>query len=287
MSRQNNKSLPGVQLGHLVRQRLIEARIVAGYGNRKVFSEEIGVPYRTVTNYENGAREPGIEYISKVADFCGCTTDWLLCRDIPPEEVESMELDLEHERQITTSVFTIGECLRTARKNVGMTQRQVANAIGITESTYCGYEINRRQPSIDKIIQLASVLNVSCDYLLGVKPLQTEAFSMAKLSERIKECRTSHGMTLVQLADLTGVKDATVQRWESGNIKNVKYETVETLANVFHCTPAYLMGWSDEKSPTPISEDGLDDLDRQLLSRIKTMSQERKRALLDLLSGDE
>lgn len=39
--------------------------------------------------------------------------------------------------------------------------------------------------------------------------------------------------------------------------------------------------------PTPAFDSDLDDLDRQLLSRIKAMSQERKRALLDLLSGDE
>lgn len=61
----------------LMRRRLVEAREFNGY-NRKQFSQAIGVPYRTVTNYENGSREPGGDYISKVADFCGCTTDWLL-----------------------------------------------------------------------------------------------------------------------------------------------------------------------------------------------------------------
>ena len=34
--------------------------------------------YRTITNYENGSREPGSDYILKVANICGCTTDWLL-----------------------------------------------------------------------------------------------------------------------------------------------------------------------------------------------------------------
>ena len=61
----------------LMRQRLVKARSFIGM-NRKEFSEALGVPYRTVTNYENGSREPGSDYISKVADYCGCTTDWLL-----------------------------------------------------------------------------------------------------------------------------------------------------------------------------------------------------------------
>lgn len=61
----------------LMRKRLIQAREFIGY-NRKQFAAEMGIPYRTVTNYENGEREPGGDYISKVADFCGCTTDWIL-----------------------------------------------------------------------------------------------------------------------------------------------------------------------------------------------------------------
>lgn len=61
----------------LMRKRLVEAREFNGY-NRKQFAEALGIPYRTITNYENGAREPGSDYLTKVADFCGCTTDWLL-----------------------------------------------------------------------------------------------------------------------------------------------------------------------------------------------------------------
>ena len=58
-------------------ERLIKAREFIGY-NRKSFAEMLNIPYRTITNYENGSREPGSDYILKVADVCGCTTDWLL-----------------------------------------------------------------------------------------------------------------------------------------------------------------------------------------------------------------
>lgn len=58
-------------------ERLVKAREFNGY-NRKNFAEKLNIPYRTITNYENGSREPGSDYILKVADVCGCTTDWLL-----------------------------------------------------------------------------------------------------------------------------------------------------------------------------------------------------------------
>lgn len=60
------------------------------------------------------------------------------------------------------------ERLRTARKNAKKTQLEVATAIGVTESTYCGYETGKRQPDALKIGAIASFLGVSGDYLLEI-----------------------------------------------------------------------------------------------------------------------
>ncbi len=64
-------------------ERLIKARELIGH-NRKSFAEILNIPYRTITNYENGSREPSSDYLLKVADICGCTTDWLFgLSDVP------------------------------------------------------------------------------------------------------------------------------------------------------------------------------------------------------------
>ena len=60
------------------------------------------------------------------------------------------------------------ENLKAARKRAGMTQKQAAEAMGITESTYCGYETGKRLPDALKIRQLAALFDVSGDYLLGL-----------------------------------------------------------------------------------------------------------------------
>lgn len=69
---------------------------------------------------------------------------------------------------------------------------------------------------------------------------------MAVMNERIKERRLASGLTLLQVADKLGIKEATMQRYESGEIKNIKYDTIENLAEIFKCSPEYLMGWSDQ-----------------------------------------
>jgi len=68
---------------------------------------------------------------------------------------------------------------------------------------------------------------------------------MSEITKRLKELRLKNGYTLAELAELINVKEATVQRYESGEIKNLKHDTVVKLAEILHCTPSYLMGWED------------------------------------------
>ena len=59
--------------------------------------------------------------------------------------------------------------------------------------------------------------------------------------------RKALGLTLEEIAQATGVTRATVQRWESGGIRNVRYDKLSKLAKILEVTPAYLMGAAEEK----------------------------------------
>lgn len=73
---------------------------------------------------------------------------------------------------------------------------------------------------------------------------------MSKINDRIKTRRLALGLTLLEVADMLGVKEATAQRYESGKIKNIKHETILKLSEILQCTPAYLMGWSETEKDT-------------------------------------
>ncbi len=65
------------------------------------------------------------------------------------------------------------------------------------------------------------------------------------LNHRIKQLRQNAGMTLAELATKLSVKEATAQRYESGEIKNIKLETIKKIADIFECSPGYLIGWEE------------------------------------------
>lgn len=70
-------------------------------------------------------------------------------------------------------------------------------------------------------------------------------------SDVIKRRRAEKGLTLAEIAIRMDVTEATVQRWESGNIKNIKYERLVRLAEILGIDPSELMGWvQDKKTPS-------------------------------------
>lgn len=71
---------------------------------------------------------------------------------------------------------------------------------------------------------------------------------MAELSSVLKQRRKEMGLTLAQIADKMSVTEATVQRWESGNIKSIRHEKIGKLAEILNVSPAVLMGWTDNLS---------------------------------------
>ncbi|MBS5725840.1 MAG: helix-turn-helix transcriptional regulator [Clostridiales bacterium] len=73
---------------------------------------------------------------------------------------------------------------------------------------------------------------------------------METLQERLKERRRQLGLTLAQVAEEVGVKEATVQRYESGAIQNIKYRTILKLAQTLKCSPSYLLCWTDATCPS-------------------------------------
>ena len=62
----------------------------------------------------------------------------------------------------------MGSKLKNLRKEKQLTQKQIADRIGLAISAVSSYESGTRYPSYDVLIRLAHIFHVSTDYLLGV-----------------------------------------------------------------------------------------------------------------------
>ena len=63
--------------------------------------------------------------------------------------------------------------------------------------------------------------------------------------ERIKQLRKDKGLTQEELANMLGLKDSAIAKYENGRVENIKRSTIAKMAEIFECSPAYLMGWKE------------------------------------------
>ena len=65
-------------------------------------------------------------------------------------------------------IYDFGPRLRELRERKNLSQADVASRLGLTRGQISAYECNTSYPSVEKLIDLAVLLNASTDYLLGI-----------------------------------------------------------------------------------------------------------------------
>ena len=61
----------------------------------------------------------------------------------------------------------VGEIIRQARKEKGMSQSELAKSAGTTKQNIANYENGRRKPRTDVLIKIAGALGINIAYLLS------------------------------------------------------------------------------------------------------------------------
>ncbi len=62
---------------------LSELRHRNGYSQRRV-AGDLNISQALLSHYENGAREPGLNFVCRACDYYGVTADYILCRSDDP-----------------------------------------------------------------------------------------------------------------------------------------------------------------------------------------------------------
>lgn len=118
-----------------------------------------------------------------------------------------------------------------------------------------------------------------------------------EIKDIIKTRRITLGITQAQLAAAVGVSEATVSRWESGDISNMKRSRIAALAKALKISPSVIMGWDEEiekaedlgcrvdalkKETAPTVTD---ERDLEMLSLLSRLTPEQKEMLLLQIKG--
>ncbi|MEE1257186.1 MAG: helix-turn-helix transcriptional regulator [Lachnospiraceae bacterium] len=93
-------------------------------------------------------------------------------REINEEFVETVIVMSEFDE----NQLCVGNRVRIARKNMRMTQQQLADKIHVTKAAISSYEIGRTIPDASILRDLSDALEVSADWLTGRTQIENESF---------------------------------------------------------------------------------------------------------------
>ncbi|MDE7074513.1 MAG: helix-turn-helix domain-containing protein, partial [Odoribacter sp.] len=136
-------------------------------------------------------------------------------------------------------------------------------------------------------------LNVSFTDMCGLESSPNDFSCTANerreigIYENLKSRRLELGLTMREVAISLGVTEATISRYESGDIHNMGIDKLKSLAKILNCEPAYLMGLQNKPFRLSAYEETLVAVSRTLNNDGKQKLIERAETLHDLGYANE
>lgn len=121
--------------------------------------------------------------------------------------------------------------IKTARLQLGMTQRRLADAVGISKSTMSLYEIGTSEPSIATFKKLAHVLKTTPAYLMELdEPAAIQNAPQPKLkgAKRVLVDLSKHQVTIVGKFTFAAVF---IDSIPYQGVVTIKYEVTQAFGN--------------------------------------------------------
>lgn len=141
-------------------------------------AQAVGLSRDTYKNYEQQRTEMSYDILFKLADYFGVSIDYLLGHQTKETVLDKNIFEGQHESEPPKIK------LKDLRKKRGLSQREIAERLNLTKTTYARYEIGESEPNVDTMIKLADYFGVSIDYLIDH---QTEGSNMSESQKEIVE----------------------------------------------------------------------------------------------------
>ena len=125
----------------------------------------------------------------------------------------------------------LGQKIREARQEKSLSQKQLAEELGVKQATVSNWELGKAQPTGDNIERIEEILDL---------PLRIGAWITRKRDEM--------NMTVSELAEQSGVSIPAIYKLEKGEIENPRDVTIEKLEKVLNKVPVEVKEVSDEAS---------------------------------------
>lgn len=161
-----------------------------------------------------------------------------------------------------------GNKLKELREESYLTQKQMAEILGVAKSNISKYESNTIEPSMDTLKKISVHFGISLDTLLGTEDVieQKEIPPIIDrkiiIGTRIKQLRQNNNLTQTELGNKLNVIKQTISSWETG-ISSPSNETIIIMSSLFGVSVDYLLGNDVPKETSAKPKDETSNIGKQ------------------------
>ena len=128
-----------------------------------------------------------------------------------------------------------GEIIFTLRKENHLTQEEIANNLNVSRQTISNWETGSAQPTIDKVIELSEIYQVSIDQLVGKNKMTKKKRSVVLnhlLNKKVTLYLNPQSTEFISIQRTT-IKDCLVTKIEETSILVIFREKKHTVEKLF------------------------------------------------------
>ncbi len=94
-----------------------------------------------------------------------------------------------------SSLYDISQRIILLRERKGLTQERLADMVGVKNTTISAYENDVNFPSLEVLIRLAKVFNITTDELLGIEELDVSNIEQSYYEKLFKNMISVEGLS--------------------------------------------------------------------------------------------
>lgn len=248
---------------HLLSKNIRYLRLQKGFSQSDI-ADKLGYKsFTTIQKWESGISEPPIKNLTELAVIFGVSIEDLITNDF------------------SNTTTTLGKIIKEFRTANNLSIEQFADLSDLSKG-YISMLENNVNPRNDKPIdptfstlkKIASAMNYDLSELIYTLDSENvHSNTPDEIREIIKSHRLKLHLTLEDIARKVGVSAATISRWESGDIANMKRDKIVNLANALHIPANRITGYeiySPDACPENINSTELLKLNADNINKVNT-----------------
>ncbi len=141
----------------------------------------------------------------------------------------------------------IYDVMKKERENKELTQKELSSILGISRSTYAGWENGLDIISLPRLNELCDFLDISLDYICGIsnvqKPIENikDEINSKVIGKNLKNIRLKYGHTQSKTARLIHTNQSNYSRYERGK-NTIPTSLITAFAKIYNVSIDYLCG---------------------------------------------